>query len=279
MNERLSSQRKLFSYHQVQEWRISRFRGLWAANTGPCVHRTELLRTELQPRCCLFGMAPAAAWKHFNQPSLLRQSHTARQETPGNFFSFFSSPHMCCCFGFCVSPYLVWRRAAHRRCFSPTWLRRAEAPRLWASSMNPHGSCPGDAPVTATWNKTENTRFIHSASPLLDWFKDLNSGPPGATAKSGPDVMNNGKYFTSTHAKICPNSWLLFLDWAECFVFFLVKCLLVDRWINRGTDESKQQMVGFWKELAMNINSSKDMLDEVFPTCRTSLCLTHAEKM
>lgn len=26
--------------------------------------------------------------------------------------------------------------------------------------MNPHGSCPGDAPVTATWNKTENIRFI-----------------------------------------------------------------------------------------------------------------------
>lgn len=58
---------------------------------------------------------------------------------------------VCQILQFCHRTYLFWRRAGHQRCFSPTWLRRAEAPRLWASSMTPHGSCPGGAPVTATW--------------------------------------------------------------------------------------------------------------------------------
>lgn len=61
------------------------------------------------------------------------------------FFYYYKTVQLC------GTNYLFWRRAGHQRCFSPTWLRRAEAPRLWASSMTPHGSCPGGAPVTATW--------------------------------------------------------------------------------------------------------------------------------
>lgn len=61
-----------------------------------------------------------------------------------------------------IAIYLFWRRVGQLRCFSPTWLRRAEAPKLWASSMTPHGSCPGGAPVTATWKlHMTKSAFIH----------------------------------------------------------------------------------------------------------------------
>ncbi len=42
--------------------------------------------------------------------------------------------------------HLFWMRAGHWWRFSPTWLRRAEAPRLRASSLTPHGSSPGGHP-------------------------------------------------------------------------------------------------------------------------------------
>lgn len=72
---------------------------------------------------------------------------------------------------FCQRTYLFWRRAGHQRCFSPTWLRRAEAPRLWASSMTPHGSCPGGAPVTATWKIDRGHTIYTSTNIKRDKYK------------------------------------------------------------------------------------------------------------
>lgn len=75
--------------------------------------------------------------------------------------------------------YLFWRKAGHQRCFSPTWLRRAEAPRLWASSMTPHGSCPGGAPVTATWKTHREHTICTAADMKRDTYKPKLSGAEG----------------------------------------------------------------------------------------------------
>ncbi len=96
---------------------------------------------------------------NIQQGRVVTKYKTFRGRVGSSFFTFIRlTANML---RFCPEIYLFWRRAGHQRCFSPTWLRRAEAPRLWASSMTPHGSCPGGAPVTATWKThTEDTSTI-----------------------------------------------------------------------------------------------------------------------
>lgn len=91
--------------------------------------------------------------------------------------------------------YLFWRRAGHQRCFSPTWLRRAEAPRLWASSMTPHGSCPGGAPVTATWKIYRGEHTFYTSTIIT---KDTQ-----AKAMQQTDKPADKQYFLSFSLFAC----------------------------------------------------------------------------
>lgn len=70
MNERLSSQWKLFSYCQVQKRIQMLFSG---------IHRASYTKELIPPLqlCCLFGIPSATSLKHFNKSSLLYRSYKA----------------------------------------------------------------------------------------------------------------------------------------------------------------------------------------------------------